>query len=74
MQTARSGADQKAHQGLIDELAPERFWQIHRSTLVNTQAIAGVSRDMRGRQFVSVKGHPEKLEVSRSFTGLFKGM
>jgi hypothetical protein len=29
---------------------------------------------MRGRQLVSVKGHNEKLEVSRSFTGLFKGM
>jgi DNA-binding LytR/AlgR family response regulator len=59
---------------LLDELDPEQFWQIHRSTLVNTHAIAGVSRDMRGRQLVSVKGHPEKLEVSRSFTGLFKGM
>lgn len=59
---------------LIDELDPEQFWQIHRSTLVNTKAIAGVSRDMRGRQLVSVKGHNEKLEVSRSFTGLFKGM
>ncbi|MBC7994265.1 MAG: response regulator transcription factor [Rhizobacter sp.] len=59
---------------LIDELDPEAFWQIHRSTLINTRAIAGVSRDMRGRQLVSVKGHPEKLEVSRSFTGLFKGM
>jgi DNA-binding LytR/AlgR family response regulator len=59
---------------LIDELDPEQFWQIHRSTLVNTNAIAGITRDMRGRQLVSVKGHPEKLEVSRSFTGLFKGM
>ncbi len=59
---------------LLDELDADQFWQIHRSTLVNTRAIAGVSRDMRGRQLVSVKGHPEKLEVSRSFTGLFKGM
>ena len=59
---------------LIDELDAEVFWQIHRSTLVNTRHIAGVSRDLRGRQLVSVKGHPEKLEVSRSFTGLFKGM
>ena len=59
---------------LIDELDAELFWQIHRSTLVNARAIAGVSRDLRGRQLVSVKGHPEKLEVSRSFTGLFKGM
>jgi DNA-binding LytR/AlgR family response regulator len=59
---------------LIEELDADLFWQIHRSTLVNTKFIAGVSRDLRGRQLVAVKGHPEKLEVSRSFTGLFKGM
>jgi DNA-binding LytR/AlgR family response regulator len=59
---------------LIEELDANVFWQIHRSTLVNTTFIAGVSRDLRGRQLVSMKGHPEKLEVSRSFTGLFKGM
>jgi len=59
---------------LIDELDMNLFWQVHRSTLVNIKAIAGVSRDLRGRQLVAVKGHPEKLEVSRSFTGLFKGM
>jgi DNA-binding LytR/AlgR family response regulator len=59
---------------LIEELDANVFWQIHRSTLVNTKFIAGVSRDLRGRQLVSMRGHPEKLEVSRSFTGLFKGM
>jgi DNA-binding LytR/AlgR family response regulator len=59
---------------LVDELDPELFWQIHRSTLVNVKAIAGVSRDFRGRQIVSVKGHREQLEVSRSYAGLFKGM
>jgi DNA-binding LytR/AlgR family response regulator len=59
---------------LLDELDMNLFWQIHRSTLVNTKAIAGVSRDMRGRQLVAVRGHNEKLEVSRSFAGLFKGM
>ncbi len=59
---------------LVDELDPRLFWQIHRSTLVAVKAIAGVTRDFRGRQIVSVKGHGEKLEVSRSYTGLFKGM
>ena len=59
---------------LVDELDPQAFWQIHRSTLVSVSAIAGVTRDFRGRQIVSVKGHPEKLEVSRSYAGLFKGM
>ena len=59
---------------LVDELDAETFWQIHRSTLVNTRMIAGVTRDLRGRQLVAVRGHPEKLEVSRSYAGLFKGM
>jgi DNA-binding LytR/AlgR family response regulator len=59
---------------LVDELDPKQFWQIHRSTLVNVNAIAGVTRDFRGRQIVSVKGHKEQLEVSRSYLGLFKGM
>jgi DNA-binding LytR/AlgR family response regulator len=59
---------------LVDELDPQQFWQIHRSTLVNVKAIAGVQRDERGRQIVGVKGHAQKLEVSRSYTGLFRGM
>ncbi len=59
---------------LIDELDPALFWQIHRSTLVNVKAIAGISRDFRGRQIVGVKGHAQKLEVSRSYSQLFKGM
>jgi DNA-binding LytR/AlgR family response regulator len=59
---------------LVDELDPHLFWQIHRSTLVNVKAIAGIGRDFRGRQIVAVKGHPEKLEVSRSYTHRFKGM
>ncbi|MCY7314323.1 MAG: LytTR family DNA-binding domain-containing protein [Rubrivivax sp.] len=59
---------------LVDELDPQLFWQIHRSTLVAVKAIAGVTRDFRGRQIVAVKGHNQKLEVSRSYTGLFKGM
>ncbi len=59
---------------LVDEVDPQLFWQIHRSTLVAVKSIAGVTRDFRGRQIVSVKGHGQKLEVSRSYTGLFKGM
>ena len=59
---------------LIDEVDPALFWQIHRSTLVNVKSITGISRDFRGRQIVSVRGHNEKLEVSRSYSHLFKGM
>jgi DNA-binding LytR/AlgR family response regulator len=59
---------------LVEEIDMTLFWQIHRSTLVNIKAIAGVSRDERGRQLVSVRGLTEKLEVSRSYAGLFKAM
>ena len=59
---------------LVDELDPAKFWQIHRSTLVNVKAIAGVVRDERGRQAVTVKGRSEKLQVSRSASQLFRSM
>ena len=59
---------------LADELDPSLFWQIHRATLVNVNAIEGVTRDIRGRHLVLIKGRSEKLEVSRSFLHLFKQM
>jgi len=59
---------------LIDELDPDEFWQIHRSTVVRVEAVEQVSRDFRGRQIVHVKGSAQKLEVSRSFNHLFKQM
>jgi len=59
---------------LADELDPSLFWQIHRATLVNVNAIEGVTRDIRGRHLVLVKGRPEKREVSRSFLHLFRQM
>jgi DNA-binding LytR/AlgR family response regulator len=59
---------------LVNELDPRQFWQIHRSAIVNVQAVAQVVRDERGRQIVHLNGHPQKLEVSRSFSGVFKGM
>jgi len=59
---------------LIDELDPDEFWQIHRATVVRVDAIEQVSRDLRGRQIVQVRGSAEKLEVSRTFNHLFKQM
>ena len=59
---------------LVEVLDPQVFWQIHRSTLVNVNAIAGVQRDERGRQNVLIKGCTEKLPVSRSASQLFRGM
>jgi DNA-binding LytR/AlgR family response regulator len=59
---------------LVEELDPEQFWQIHRSTIVNVKAIAGITRDLRGRQLVQLKNFPERLEVSRNYTHLFRQM
>ena len=75
VQTAQQEAlIRKPIKELLAELDPQQFWQIHRSTLINARAIAGIVRDERGRQLVAVKGRPEKLEVSRSYAHLFKGM
>jgi DNA-binding LytR/AlgR family response regulator len=59
---------------LIDELDPAEFWQIHRSTVVRVDAVEQVSRNLRGNQVVHVKGSDEKLEVSRTFSHLFRQM
>lgn len=59
---------------LVENLDPQIFWQVHRSTLVNVKAIAGVQRDERGRQEVLIKGRSEKLSVSRSSATLFRAM
>ncbi|HEY2629357.1 MAG TPA: LytTR family DNA-binding domain-containing protein [Usitatibacter sp.] len=59
---------------LLDGLDPEVFWQVHRSTLVNVNAIAAVTRDFRGQAHVKIKGKDEALVVSRIYSHLFKQM
>jgi DNA-binding LytR/AlgR family response regulator len=59
---------------LADELDPQQFWQIHRSTLVNAAAIDRIARDMRGRMLVHVKGRDDTLLVSDSYAHLFRQM
>ena len=53
-------------------LDSERFWQIHRGTVVNVKAVAAVERLDAERMEVIVRGRAEKLPVSRSFTHLFR--
>lgn len=59
---------------LVEELDPQSFWQIHRSTLVNARTIAGVARDFRGRMLVKLKGRDDTLLVSDTYTHLFRQM
>jgi len=59
---------------LLEGLDPDKFWQIHRSAIVNVKAIEAVTRDFRGQAQVKAKGRREILTVSRPFSHLFKQM
>ena len=59
---------------LITRLDGATFKQIHRSTIVNLRAIAGITRDDAGRGTVRLKNRPETLPVSAAFMALFKHM
>ena len=64
----------KSIKELADELDPNLFWQIHRSTLVNVSAITGVHRDFKGRLRVRLKDRKETLAVSEPYTHRFRHM
>ena len=59
---------------LLPRLDGNTFKQIHRSTIVNLKAIAGITRDDTGRGTVRLKQRPETLTVSQPFMTLFKHM
>jgi DNA-binding LytR/AlgR family response regulator len=57
---------------LLARLDPEVFWQIHRGTVVNVNAVRSVARTMAGKLALQLKQRPEKLEVSSSWAHRFK--
>jgi DNA-binding LytR/AlgR family response regulator len=59
---------------LSDELDPDEFWQIHRSTIVRADAIARAHRDDLGKVTLTLKARGEKLAVSQAFSYRFRGM
>ncbi|HUL56416.1 MAG TPA: LytTR family DNA-binding domain-containing protein [Usitatibacter sp.] len=59
---------------LQDQLDPAVFWQVHRSTIVNANAIAAVARDLRGRLTIRLKDRDEQLPVSEAHAHLFRQM
>jgi DNA-binding LytR/AlgR family response regulator len=59
---------------LINQIDERRFWQIHRSILVQTRCIARAVRDEQGRLGVVLRQRSEILPVSRVYAHLFKGI
>ncbi len=58
---------------LLPRLDPQRFWQIHRSAVVNVRAIERVIRE-GGKLRIHIRGRSETLEVSRMYAHRFKAM
>ena len=57
---------------LIEGLDDEIFWQVHRGTIINAHAIDRAVREGPEKLVVHIKGHKEKLPVSRQYFHLFK--
>lgn len=57
---------------LLPRLDPERFWRIHRRTVVRLLDIAEARRDPTGRLEVTLRRRPEVLAVSRLYASRFK--
>lgn len=59
---------------LLGQLDEQRFWQIHRGTVVQARCIARAVRDEQGRTTLELRDRPERLAVSRVFAGRFRGL
>lgn len=59
---------------LHPQLDQQRFWQIHRGTIVRYAAIDSAQRHDSGKLTLTLKNHSDKLTVSRLYAHLFKGM
>jgi DNA-binding LytR/AlgR family response regulator len=59
---------------LVAQLDPERFWQVHRGTVVNLAHVATTTRDLAGRVTIALKSRRERVAVSRAYAHRFKQM
>ena len=59
---------------LLPQLDMTRFWQVHRGTVVRSDAIATALRDEAGKITLTLRGHADRLVVSRLYAHLFKPM
>jgi DNA-binding LytR/AlgR family response regulator len=59
---------------LLPQLDTQRFWQVHRGTVVRADAIETVTRDEAGKLNLQLRGRSDRLAVSRLYAHLFKAM
>ena len=58
---------------LLAQIDEQRFWQVHRSVIVNHRHIAAAVRVDENNMHLRLRERSETLPVSRHFQGLFKG-
>ena len=59
---------------LAGELDPQRFVQTHRSVIVNLACVGEVVRGINETATLHLRGHDEKLPISRNFLHYFRQM
>jgi DNA-binding LytR/AlgR family response regulator len=59
---------------LLPRLDPQRFWQVHRGTVVRARSIASAQRHESGKVTLTLRERPERLTASRLYAHLFKGL
>jgi len=59
---------------LLPQIDPQKFWQVHRGTVVQARLIQTAHREETGKVTLTLRGRPEKVTASRLFAHLFKGM
>jgi DNA-binding LytR/AlgR family response regulator len=59
---------------LLPQLDPQRFWQVHRGTVVRADAITTAVRDESGKVTLSLRGRADKVTVSRLYAHRFRSM
>jgi DNA-binding LytR/AlgR family response regulator len=59
---------------LCVQLDPGRFWQVHRSTVVNMDQVESASVNALGKMTLKLRGHAGALAVSKQYAHLFRQM
>lgn len=59
---------------LCAQLDPARFWQVHRSTVVNVDQVECASVSTLGKMSLKLRGHSGEVAVSKQYAHLFRQM
>ncbi|RDJ98785.1 LytR/AlgR family response regulator transcription factor [Paraburkholderia lacunae] len=59
---------------LCAQLDPARFWQVHRSTVVNVDQVESASVSTLGKMSLKLRGHNGAIAVSKQYAHIFRQM